>query len=126
SARLPIYAVFTGVFFKESQGLIVFSLYLIGIIMALIVSKILTLTIMKQEKSVFIVELPTYRVPHLRTLWRSTWEKGKGFVKKAGTFILAGSAFIWLLTYAGPGGLDVPMDKSFLGLVGGVIGTILA
>ncbi|MGU3218597.1 hypothetical protein ACVXZ0_09040 [Staphylococcus aureus] len=45
------------------------------------------------------MELPTYRVPSIKTLWRSTWEKAKGFVRKAGTFIFGGSVVIWLLSY---------------------------
>lgn len=82
SARLPVYALFVGVFFKEYQSLIVLSLYLIGILIALLVSTFMNKFILKNEDSVFIVELPTYRVPSIRTLWRSTWEKAKGFVKK--------------------------------------------
>ncbi|MEJ7456561.1 ferrous iron transport protein B, partial [Staphylococcus warneri] len=77
--------------FKEYQSLIVLSLYLIGILIALLVSTFMNKFILKNEDSVFIVELPTYRVPSIRTLWRSTWEKAKGFVKKAGTFIFGGS-----------------------------------
>ncbi len=125
SARLPIYAVFAGVFFASHQGAIVFSLYVLGVVLALIIAKILTMTIMKDEKSFFIIELPPYRVPHVRTLWRSTWDKGKGFIRKAGTFIFAGSVLIWLLTYIGPAGVDVPIDESFLALIGGTIGTLL-
>ena len=67
--------------------------------------------ILKNDSSVFIVELPTYRVPSIRTLWRSTWEKAKGFVK-AGTFIFAGSVIIWALTYTGPNGFDVKLIKA--------------
>lgn len=125
SARLPIYAVFTGVFFANHQGAIVLSLYVLGVLLALITAKVLTMTIMKEETSVFIIELPPYRVPHLKTLWRSTWEKGKGFIRKAGTFIFAGSVFIWLLAYMGPSGLDVAIDESFLAVIGGVVGTLL-
>ena len=88
SARLPIYALFVGVFFKTYQSLIVLSLYLLGILVALIVSTIMNRFILKNDSSVFIVELPTYRVPSIRTLWRSTWEKAKGFVKKQGHLYL--------------------------------------
>ncbi|EUJ33492.1 ferrous iron transport protein B [Listeria floridensis FSL S10-1187] len=126
SARLPVYALFAGVFFAKYQALIVLSLYVIGIVMALVVTKILSVTILKKENSVFVVELPPYRIPSLRTLWRSTWEKGKGFLKKAGTFIFAGSVIIWLLNYAGPGGFDVPMGESFLAIIGGFLAPILA
>lgn len=125
SARLPVYALFAGVFFKEHQALVVLSLYLIGIIVALMVSFILSKTVLKNDTSIFIVELPPYRLPSLKTLWRSTWEKGKGFVKKAGTFIFGGSVLIWLLNYAGPGGLNVDVDDSFLAMIGGFIAPLL-
>ncbi|MCP8604806.1 ferrous iron transporter B, partial [Acinetobacter baumannii] len=105
SARLPVYALFVGIFFKENQSLVVLSLYVLGIIMAFLVSTVLTKTILKNDNAIFIVELPTYRVPSIKTLWRSTWEKAKGFVRKAGTFIFGGSVVIWLLSYVGPHGI---------------------
>jgi len=125
SARLPVYGLFAGAFFKENQSIVVFSLYLLGIVMALLLAKVFSSTLLKNEVSVFAIELPPYRVPHGRTLWRSTWDKGKGFIQKAGTFIFAGSVMIWFLSYAGPGGLNVPMDDSFLALIGGIIAPLL-
>lgn len=125
SARLPVYALFAGVFFPQNQATIVFSFYVIGIILALLVTKVMSMTILKEEKSVFVIELPPYRVPQAKTLWRSTWEKGKGFVRKAGTFIFGGSVVIWLLNYAGPSGLDVEMGESFLAMIGGFLAPIL-
>ncbi|MGV2875962.1 ferrous iron transport protein B [Macrococcus capreoli] len=125
SARLPVYALFAGVFFKENQALVVLSLYVIGIVVALLVSLILSKTVLKNDTSIFIVELPPYRLPSLKTLWRSTWEKGKGFVKKAGTFIFGGSVLIWLLNYAGPGGFGVDIENSFLAMIGGAIAPFL-
>lgn len=77
SARLPVYALFVGVFFKEHQSLVVLSLYVLGIVIALIASTILTKTVLKNKHSLFIIELPTYRIPSIKTLWRSTWEKQK-------------------------------------------------
>ncbi|SEB04869.1 ferrous iron transport protein B [Thalassobacillus cyri] len=126
SARLPVYALFVGAFFTQNQAFVVLSIYLLGIILALLLAKLFSKTIFKQEESFFVMELPPYRLPQWTSLWRSTWDKGKGFVRKAGTFIFAGSVFIWLLTYAGPGGLDVPMDESFLALIGSSIAPLLA
>lgn len=120
SARLPIYALFVGVFFVQHKAVIVLSLYVLGIIVALILAKVFSKTILKGETSLFVIELPPYRVPQLKGLIRSTWDKGKGFVKKAGTFIFAGSVFIWLLTYLGPGGTNVAMDDSYLAAIGGI------
>ncbi|WP_042349713.1 ferrous iron transport protein B [Bacillus massiliigorillae] len=126
SARLPVYALFGAVFFAENQSLVVFSLYILGIVIALIVTKILSMTILKKESTVFFVELPAYHVPQFKTLWRSTWEKGKGFLRKAGTIIFAGSVIIWLLSYLGPNGLNVEMDDSFLAMIGGGFGVLFA
>ncbi|OLS33603.1 ferrous iron transport protein B [Bacillus sp. MRMR6] len=121
SARLPVYALFVGAFFVGHKAFIVLSLYVLGMIVALILAKIFTATLLKSETSLFVIELPPYRLPQIQSLWRSTWDKGKGFVRKAGTFIFAGSVFIWLLSYSGPGGLEVAMDDSFLAAIGGFI-----
>lgn len=124
SARLPVYALFVGTFFVQHQALVVLSLYVLGIIVAMIVARVFSFLLLKGEKSVFVIELPPYRVPQALTLWRSTWEKGKGFIRKAGTFIFAGSVLIWLLTYVGPNGMNVEMNDSFLALIGGVLAPI--
>ncbi|RDU35342.1 ferrous iron transport protein B [Neobacillus piezotolerans] len=121
SARLPVYALFVGAFFAANGAAVVLSLYIIGILITLILAKIFSRTVLKSEASLFVIELPPYRLPQFRALWRSTWDKGKGFVRKAGTFIFAGSVFVWLLSYAGPGGLDVEMDHSFLASIGGLL-----
>ncbi|PTH56659.1 ferrous iron transport protein B [Staphylococcus agnetis] len=126
SARLPVYGLFVAVFFAQHQALVVLSLYVLGIVAALVMSYILTKTVLKKDTSIFVVELPPYRLPSIKTLWRSTWEKGKGFVKKAGTFIFAGSVIIWLLNYAGPHGIDVQAHESFLHVIGSAIAPILS
>ncbi|MBI5975145.1 ferrous iron transport protein B [Staphylococcus canis] len=126
SARLTVYALFVSIFFAEHQAIIVLSLYVIGIIVALFVSFILSKTILKKDTSVFVIELPPYRLPSIKTLWRSTWEKSKGFVKKAGTFIFAGSVIIWSLNYTGMSGFGVPVEKSFLHDIGAFIAPVLA
>jgi ferrous iron transport protein B len=125
SARLPVYALFVGGFFVGQKALVVLSLYVLGIVVALVLAKIFSSTLLKSETSLFVIELPPYRMPQFQSLWRSTWDKGKGFVKKAGTFIFAGSVFIWLLSYTGPGGLKVDMDHSYLAAIGNVIAPIL-
>ncbi|WP_025730980.1 ferrous iron transport protein B [Heyndrickxia ginsengihumi] len=116
SARLSVYSLFVAAFFEKYQALIVLSLYLLGIVVALILAKVFSLFI-KTEGSVFVIELPPYRVPNARSLFRSTWDKGKGFVRKAGTFIFGGTVAIWLLSYTGPGGVNVPIDKSFMAVI---------
>ncbi|WP_047375476.1 ferrous iron transport protein B [Exiguobacterium sp. ZOR0005] len=127
SARLPIYAVFAASFFATNQALVVLSLYVLGITLALIAAKVFTSVLATEDDhSLFLVEQPPYRIPQGLTLWRSTWQKARGFVRKAGTFIFGGSVFIWLLAYSGPSGFDVPMNESFLALIGGSIATLLA
>lgn len=126
SARLPVYALFVGAFFAEYQSLIVFSLYLLGIVIALLLAKLFSMLLLREEPSLFVIELPPYRLPQSKTLFRSTWDKGKGFIRKAGTFIFGGSVVIWLLTYAGPAGLNVEMDNSFLAAIGGLFAPLLA
>lgn len=126
SARLPVYALFAGVFFESHQALVVLSMYVLGIVMALLLCKLFSTYLLKNESSVFIVELPPYRLPQGRSLIRGTWEKGKGFLRKAGTLILGGSVLIWFLSYSGPGGFAVEMDNSFLAKIGGLMAPLLA
>ncbi|WP_394237286.1 ferrous iron transport protein B [Niallia oryzisoli] len=126
SARLPVYTLFVGAFFTKNKALIVLSLYVLGIVLALVLAKIFSTTILKGEHSLFVIELPPYRLPQGQTLWRSTWEKGKGFLKKASTFIFAGSVLIWILSYMGTAGLNVEMDQSFLAAISGIIAPLFA
>jgi ferrous iron transport protein B len=126
SARLPVYALFVAVFFARFQALVVLSLYVLGILIAFIVAKLFSSTLLKGESSFFIVELPPYRIPQLKTLMRSTWEKGKGFVKKAGTIIFSGSVLIWFLSYAGPSGAAGGINASWLARIGDWIAPLLA
>lgn len=126
SARLPVYSLFVGLFFVNNQALVVLSMYVLGVVVALLLAKLFSSTVLKQEGSMFVVELPPYRFPQWRTLMRSTWEKGKGFVRKAGTLIFGGSVAIWFLSYAGPGGLDVDMNESFLAMIGGLLAPLFA
>lgn len=126
SARLPVYSLFVGVFFVSHKAIVVFSLYILGIVLALLLAKLFTSMFYTSEKSMFVIEIPPYRLPQVRSLVRNTWEKGKGFIRKAGTFILGGSVLIWFLSYAGPSGFGVDMDHSFLAMIGGLFAPILA
>ncbi|WP_123042038.1 ferrous iron transport protein B [Cohnella candidum] len=125
SARLSVYSLFVGTFFQSHQAIIVLSLYVLGVVVALLLAKLFSSSLAKEEESMFIVEVPPYRIPQWRTLSRSTWEKGKGFVRKAGTFIFGGSVVIWLLGYTGFHGWNVPMNESFLQTIGSFISPVL-
>ncbi|MDF2558511.1 MAG: ferrous iron transport protein [Bacillales bacterium] len=118
SARLPVYALFVGAFFSGKQGNVVFGIYVLGIVMALILAKIFSMTLLKGETSFFVIELPPYRVPQALSIMKSTWDKGKGFLQKAGTFIFAGSVAVWVSVNLGSGGWGVDMQDSYFAAVG--------
>ncbi len=130
SARLPVYALFAGAFFGNrkvgffpASGVVIFSLYLLGIFVAVAVGKILSKTIFKQEKSYFIMELPPYRLPTLKSLLIHMWEKTESFVKKAGTIIFGIVVLIWVLSIL-PIGVTPGSSGSILGRLGSVIAPI--
>lgn len=96
-ARLAIFAVFSAAFFGQQGALIVFSLYLLGIVMAILTGLMLKHTIMRGEATPFVMELPVYHVPHLKSLLIQTWQRLKGFVIRAGKVIVLVSIFIGAL-----------------------------
>ncbi|MDA8387573.1 MAG: ferrous iron transport protein B [Nitrospiraceae bacterium] len=96
-ARLPVYVVFIGAFFAGSSGTVLWSMYVLGIVIAILLGLILKATMFRKEAPVFIMELPPYRMPTGRDLMIHTWQKLKHFVMKAGTVILAMSVIIWFL-----------------------------
>lgn len=113
SARLPIYSLFVAALFPAHQALIVLSLYFLGIAVALTMAKVYQWAFHVTDNSVFIVELPQYHIPRLDIIWHGTWDKGKGFIKKAGTIIFAGTVLIWLLANFGPHGFVTDINHSF-------------
>ncbi|MBR6716505.1 MAG: ferrous iron transport protein B [Prevotella sp.] len=100
SARLPIYIMIIGTFFaKQYRQDVMFLLYIIGIVMAVIVSRIFTRFVIKGEDTPFVMELPPYRLPTWKATLRHTWEKGKQYLKKMGGIILVASIIVWALGY---------------------------
>ncbi|WP_449556611.1 Fe(2+) transporter permease subunit FeoB [Huaxiibacter chinensis] len=93
-ARLAIFAVFAAAFFGQQGALAVFSLYLLGIVMAILTGLMLKHTIMRGEASPFVMELPVYHVPHVKSLFIQTWQRLKGFVLRAGKVIVIVSIFL--------------------------------
>ncbi|MRS17131.1 Fe(2+) transporter permease subunit FeoB [Enterobacteriaceae bacterium RIT691] len=93
-ARLAIFAVFAAAFFGQEGALAVFSLYVLGIVMAILTGLMLKHTIMRGEASPFVMELPVYHVPHLKSLIIQTWQRLKGFVLRAGKVIVIVSVFL--------------------------------
>jgi ferrous iron transport protein B len=93
-ARLAIFAVFAAAFFGQDGASVVFSLYMLGIAVAILTGLVLKYTIMRGEASPFVMELPVYHVPHLKSLLLQTWQRLKGFVLRAGKVIVIASIFI--------------------------------
>ncbi|WP_405304718.1 ferrous iron transport protein B [Methanobrevibacter sp.] len=125
TARLPIYAIFIAAFFTENEGLVLLAIYVLGIVVALIVAAILKRTLFKGMSAPFVMELPTYKVPSLKGVLLHTWEKVKGFLRKAGTIILACSIVLWALSIF-PLGVEYGSAESVLGMIGNVIAPIFA
>lgn len=96
-AKLPVYSVFAAALFSSNKGTVILSLYLLGILVAIISGILLKSTVLKGEASTFIMELPPYRFPSLKNLFIHVWEKIKDFVQKASTILLASSIVIWFL-----------------------------
>jgi ferrous iron transport protein B len=122
-ARLPVYVVFIGAFFPAHAGTVLWSLYVMGIGLAILMGLIFKRTLFKGESPMFIMELPPYRMPSFRSLMIHTWEKGKHFLIKAGTYILAVSILVWFLLNL-PWGVEQRKD-SYLGQMGQVIAPVL-
>ena len=122
-AKLPIMALFAAMFFPDDAANVVFAMYIVGVVMAIVVAKVLGETMFKEEGSTFLLELPPYRMPDMKTVLLETWDKGKGYLIKAGTIIFAASVLIWLLSNFNAGGM-CEIEESFLATLGGWMSTL--
>ena len=116
-AKIPIYSVFVAAFFPEYGGLVLFSLYALGIIMGLIMAKIFSKTLFKGKPSYFVMELPPYRVPTLINIFRNMWDNVYGFLRRAGTVIFIIVTILWFLSML-PLSAEPYSQFSFLGRIG--------
>lgn len=123
NARLPVYALFASVFFRGKETYVVFTLYLIGITMAFLIGLLFKNTLFKKNEEPFIIELPEYKMPELKNLIMHTWDKGKGFLKKAGTIIFSVSVIVWLLSNFNFHGMST-INESFLATIGNFISPV--
>jgi len=99
SAKLPVYTLLIGAFFAPNiAGTVLFSIYIIGVLIAVIIAKIFNKYVFKDKESFFIMELPPYRIPTIKSVTLHMWERAKLYLQKAGTIILAFSILIWFLT----------------------------
>ncbi len=127
SARLPVYGLLSAAFFPRYAGLVVFSLYILGLVCAILSGIFFKKVVFRGEPAAFLLELPPYRLPTLKNCLSHVWEKVRGFLVKAGTLILAMSVLLWFLQSFGPGlKMVASADESFLGLFGIWIAPVLA
>jgi len=126
TARLPVYLLLVGAFFAAAdQTNVIFSLYVLGIVVAIIVAFILRKTLFDDMDAPFVMELPDYKLPTLRGILMHTAEKSWGFVRKAGTIILAAAIIVWILS-SFPAGVEYGSQESAIGMIGTAVAPVFA
>ena len=125
-AKLPIYALFVSIFFPNNAAIVTVSLYLLGIVVAIIIALVLNKTAYKSDVEPFVLELPEYKMPTLSALLKNTWNKSKGFLVRVCTLMFAMSVVIWLLSSFNFSGFTTNIDNSFLAYLGRIISPIFA
>ena len=123
-AKLPVMALFGAIFFGENAADVVFAMYLVGIVGAILASSVLSRTVFEKDNTSFVLELPPYRIPDMKTVLLETWDKGKGYLIKAGTIIFAMSVILWFLSSYNFAGQVEDMSESFLATLGGMMSTL--
>lgn len=128
SARLPVYIIIITAFFPKNSALILFSMYLIGIMFSIFMAKLFSRFVVRGESSPFVMELPPYRMPSMKSVSRHTWEKGKQYLKKMGTTILVASIAVWALSYFphhAEATEEQQMELSYIGQIGKFVEPII-
>ena len=125
SARLPIYLLLVGVFFPRHEGIVILSLYAIGIVLAVLIARLFSRFLVKGDDTPFVMELPPYRMPTARSIFRHTWEKGVQYLRKMGGIIMIASIVVWFLGYY-PNHQDYDtvaeqQENSYIGRIGKTI-----
>ena len=126
NAKVPVLMLFAAMFFPDNAANIVFAMYFLGVAVAILMAKVLSSTTFKGEQSTFLLELPPYRLPDIKTVLLEAWEKGKGYLIKAGTIIFAMSVLIWFLSNFNSDGRTEDMDKSYLAGIGSTASVLFA
>ncbi|MFH1591598.1 MAG: ferrous iron transport protein B [archaeon] len=124
-AKLPVYVLFTAAFFSKNEAEIIFSLYMLGIFLALSIGLLFKNTIFRGKSSPFVMELPPYRLPTLKGSLIHMWERGRLFMIKAGSVIFASVLVIWFLSSV-PFGVEYGSEHSVVGMLGKTISPIFA
>ena len=124
SARLPIYLVLIGAFFPDTASLVLLSIYAIGILLAVLMARLFSRFLVKGDDTPFVMELPPYRLPTSKAIFRHTWEKGAQYLKKMGGIIMVASILIWFLGYYPRGNYETVAEQqehSYIGQIGKAI-----
>ncbi|MDD5440252.1 MAG: ferrous iron transport protein B [Candidatus Omnitrophica bacterium] len=124
SARLPVYILLAGTFFGRNAGNVIFAVYMTGIVLAILVGRLFRKTIFKGEAAPFVMELPPYRLPLLKSVAIHMWEKGSVFLRKVGGIILAASIVVWFLM-SFPRTAEYKMEQSYAGQIGKFVAPVL-
>lgn len=128
AGRMPVYVLIAGAFFPRHAGLVVLGLYALGILMAIIAAKVMSF-FFKEDDLPFVMELPPYRVPTARSVFRHTWEKGRQYLQKMSGIILVCSMAIWFLGYFpnhdAYDSVHEQQEHSFIGYVGKAMEPVL-
>jgi ferrous iron transport protein B len=124
SARLPIYLVLIGAFFPGMASLVLLSIYAIGILLAVLMARLFSRFLVKGDDTPFVMELPPYRIPTSKAIFRHTWDKGAQYLKKMGGIIMVASILIWFLGYYPRGNYETVAEQqehSYIGQIGKAI-----
>lgn len=125
SARLPLYTVMIGAFFSEQAGTVLFSVYLLGIVLAIVMARIFRTVLFNGDSEPFVMELPPYRLPSLKGTLLHMWERSMLYLKKAGSLILAMSVLMWFLVNYPAGPEDISPTEKLAGSYAAGIGKTL-
>ncbi len=125
SARLPVYVLLIGTFFSAHAALVFLGMYLLGAVVAMVTARLLRRFFFKVDETPFVMELPPYRVPTMKTSLRHMWWKGKQYLQKMGGIILVASVIVWALDYFPLGNSDTPDQDSYLETVGKAVQPVM-
>ena len=129
SARLPIYLLLVGVFFPHHASLVLLSIYSLGIILAVVMARLFSRFLVKGDDTPFVMELPPYRMPTSKAIFRHTWEKGAQYLRKMGGVIMVASIIIWVLGYfprpSESMDLAQQQENSYIGRIGKAIEPVI-
>ncbi|MGN0195561.1 MAG: ferrous iron transport protein B [Candidatus Cryptobacteroides sp.] len=127
SGRLPVFVLLAGAFFPHNAALALMCIYLLGIVLAIVSAKMLS-KFVRDDDLPFVMELPPYRMPTGKAIWRHTWEKGRQYLEKMATTILVGSIIVWTLGYFPHDmskGAAYQQEHSYIGMIGKAVSPAL-